>query len=130
MSKGVKNDELKPQLDLIPYEALVETAKAFMYGAKKYGRWNYKKGLEYSRLINASLRHINQYKEGENLDIESKVCHLGHAMASLAMLIDSIKNRPDLDDRYTPEKLKPNISQEDKEALEEIKRTPCKCCKC
>lgn len=108
MSKGTKNDESKFQLDLIPYQALIETAKAFMYGAKKYGRWNYKNGLEHSRLINAALRHLNQYKEGEDLDEESGNSHLGHAMASIAMLIDSIKNRPDLDDRYTPEKLKPS----------------------
>jgi hypothetical protein len=71
-----------------------------MYGAGKYGRFNFKKGIEHTRLADACLRHLTAYLDGEDLDPESGVSHLGHALASLAMLSYMAANRPDLDDRY------------------------------
>jgi hypothetical protein len=95
-------DEGKVELDLIPYSALEECAKAFMYGQRKYSRWNYKKGMKYSKLINSALRHILKFKEGADFDEESiTVMHIGHAMANLSMLIDVYKRMPEIyDDRY------------------------------
>jgi len=97
---GAKNDGAKPDLGLIPIEALEECAKAFMYGEKKYHRYNFTKGISVNRLLAASLRHINQsIWESEN-DPESGNNHLGHALASISMALYMAKHRPDLDDRY------------------------------
>jgi len=85
-----KNDQAKPDLSLLPLPALEQMALAFMYGEKKYGRYNYTAGFESHRLIAACLRHVSQYQNGEDLDPESGASHLGHALASLAMLLHTI----------------------------------------
>ena len=104
--KGNKNDSNyleKPPLDLLTLEFLEGSAKALGFGAQKYGRFNFKGGIDHSRLIAAALRHINQYNNGENLDSESGLSHLCHAAASLNMLMWMVAHRPELDDRYKRE---------------------------
>jgi hypothetical protein len=103
MSKGTKSDSEKPQINLIPREALEGMAKAFMYGAGKYGRFNFKNGLEYTRLTDATMRHIIQFLDGEDIDVESGNSHISHALASLAMLAYMIENKPDFDNRWKAE---------------------------
>lgn len=100
LSKGLKLDNGKPQLSLIPREALLECGNAMTYGAKKYAAHNYKKGIEYSRLIDAALRHLIAYNDGENNDTESGLSHLGHALASVAMLTYMHANHPEMDNRF------------------------------
>lgn len=97
---GKKNDQEKPDLSLIPKDALFEMAKAFTYGANKYGRHNYREGIEISRLLAASMRHITQFNEGEDFDEESKALHLGNSMAGLAMAIYMYYNKKEMDNRY------------------------------
>lgn len=105
---GTKNDNIKADLGLIPIEALEECAKAFMYGEKKYHRYNFTKGISVNRLMAAALRHINQSIWESEMDSESGDSHLGHALASLSMAAYMIKNRPDLDDRFIKVKDKKN----------------------
>jgi hypothetical protein len=102
---GIKHDSEKPKLSLIPRAALEEEARVFEFGANKYGRDNYKKGMAYSRLIDAALRHIIAFSDGENLDAESSLSHLGHARCCLAMLLYYINNNVGKDDRYVKESL-------------------------
>lgn len=99
-SKGVKYDQDKPRLDLIPNEALVELGKVLEYGCKKYSAGNWAKGIHYSRLIAATLRHVSAYNGGEDTDKESGLSHISHALCNLAFLCHHIANKPDLDDRW------------------------------
>lgn len=85
---GKKFDSGKPDLSLIPLSALIEEAKGFMLGERKYGRYNYSEGMEASRLVGAALRHILAWQQGENQDPESGASHLGHARCCLAMLLE------------------------------------------
>lgn len=96
---GVKHDDSKPALQYIPKAAMFAMGDAFAHGAKKYGAFNYRGGLAVTRTLAAAVRHIYQFLDGENLDPESLKSHLGHAMASIAMTIDTLEHRPDLDDR-------------------------------
>ncbi len=100
---GHKADNGKPKISLIPSVAIKETAKAFTFGADKYGQHNYRKGIAYTRLIDAAMRHILAFADGENNDPESGNSHLGHASANLAMLMDMFERRKDLDDRWSKE---------------------------
>ena len=102
-SEGLKFDTNKPDHSLLPPEFLDEVAKAFMNGETKYGRYNFTNGIKVTRLLAAALRHINAYSWGENNADDSKLNHLGHAGASIAMALWMIKNRPELDDRYKGE---------------------------
>jgi hypothetical protein len=85
-SKAVKNDAQKPDLSLVPVEFLNEVARAMMDGERKYGRYNYLKGMDWHRLVAAALRHINAFQAGEDNATDSGVSHIGHAGACLCML--------------------------------------------
>lgn len=99
-NEGLKFDKNKPRITLIPVEAILEMAKAFTYGANKYQDHNFKNGIKYSRLVDATFRHLLAYMDGENIDAESGNSHLSHALASIAMLVYMDKNKKDFDDRY------------------------------
>lgn len=103
-SPGNKFDTGKAPISLIPKEALEEEAKALGFGASKYGRFNFKGGIEYSRLIDAAMRHILAFADGEDLDPEAKTNHIGNARANLGMLLWMINNKPEMDDRYKEKK--------------------------
>jgi hypothetical protein len=99
---GKKNDTSKPDLSLVPAVAMEQMALAFMHGEKKYGRYNYCNGFESHRLVAAALRHLTAYQSGENLDPESGASHLGHALASIAMLLHTSQLGTNRDTRYSP----------------------------
>ncbi len=99
MSNGTKHDGGKPDYTLIPKEAKDAMARAFAYGAAKYGRGNYKGGIEYLRLVAACERHLTAWVSGEDIDPESGNNHIDHALASLAMLAYHVTNNPALDNR-------------------------------
>lgn len=96
---ALKADTGKPPISLIPPVALELEAQAMAYGAKKYGRHNYRNGFDWSRLTDAALRHILAFNRGEDKDSETGISHLAHARASLAMLIWHIENGAGKDDR-------------------------------
>lgn len=87
VGEGMKFDQGKPDLSLVPYIAVTTEALALGFGERKYGRYNYTAGFEVSRLTAAALRHIYQYNNGDTFDSESGLHHIGHARACLAMLL-------------------------------------------
>lgn len=97
---GIKNDSQKPDLSLVPTEAIFEMAKALTFGAQKYSRYNFREGMDITRPIAASLRHTYQFLEGQDIDEETQCIHLGNAMAGLAMAIWLLKNKPECDNRW------------------------------
>lgn len=96
---GTKYDSGKPRMDLLPPIALTEVSKVLTFGANKYGDRNWEKGINYSRLIGAAMRHLNAYNGGQDLDPESGLSHVAHACCNLMMLIHMSEKRGDLDDR-------------------------------
>ena len=97
---GVKHDTGKAPIHLIPYEAIEMIAMALGYGAKKYGEYNFRKGILWSRIFSAMMRHAWAFWRGEDNDPESGLPHLAHLGACVVMLISMVVNRKDLDDRY------------------------------
>ncbi len=106
MDKAQKHDYGKPDLSLVPRVAMQQMALAFMNGEQKYGRWNYCKGLEASRLVGAIRRHLAAWNDGEDNDRDSTanlgvtVSHLGCALAGLAMILRMQELGTLKDDRY------------------------------
>jgi len=89
--KTKKFDSGKAMMSMIPQEALLEVARSFTHGAKKYGEFNYSLGIEYTRMTDAALRHINKALRGLDFDEDSgqdKLYHLANAVASLMILLD------------------------------------------
>lgn len=101
MTEGIKHDQGKPDLSLISSELMTHLARVREFGATKYERDNWKRGFKYNRSIAAALRHIMAFKDGEDLDPESGLCHVAHAIACLEHLLYDFVHRPTTnDDRY------------------------------
>jgi hypothetical protein len=80
----------KLPLNLCPPTAMAHLSLALFDGAQKYGKWNWRAaGIDSSVYIDAALRHIEKWNSGENVDADSQLCHLAHAMATLAIIIDA-----------------------------------------
>ncbi len=106
LTEGVKHDQGKPPISLINRRALEEEARVMAFGATKYAAHNWRKGILASRLLDAALRHILAYADGENVDPETGLSHLAHARCCLAFQIELEHTHPNLDDRHhvTPQK--------------------------
>ena len=104
--KAVKLDGGKPPLSLIDRQALEEIAHVMRFGAGKYGRHQWRTGIEYSRLLDAALRHLYAFADGEDLDAESGLSHIAHAGCCVVFLLRMAMDRPDLDDRVGKKRIK------------------------
>lgn len=98
---GVKNDSEKTPLDLIPPIALEALGQVLERGAKKYDRYNWTKGFDYSRLYGACLRHLNAWWGGESTDPETGLSHLWHALADIVFLVAHEHYKLGSDDRHS-----------------------------
>ncbi len=98
--EAVKFDDGKAPLSLLPRRALEEEALVLAHGAKKYGTHNWRKGMKFSRLADACLRHIYAFLDGEDKDEESGLSHLAHARCCLAFLLEYEGRRLGTDDRF------------------------------
>jgi hypothetical protein len=71
-SKGMKFDDNKIQMELLPLRELREVARVLTYGAKKYAPDNWKKVANAKeRYTGALLRHLTEYREGNIFDHET-----------------------------------------------------------
>lgn len=95
-----KFDDQKPRMSLIPQRALMEVAKVMTMGAKKYDDHNWRKGMNWSRLSDAQLRHMAKFINGQNYDEESGLYELAHAAANCLMLLEYQLNNLGDDDRH------------------------------
>lgn len=85
--EGIKHDETKVPLDLLPFDALEEVAKVLNFGATKYGRRNWEKGMAWSRLLAATLRHLFAWSMRKGPDEETNLSHLAHAACCVLFLL-------------------------------------------
>lgn len=97
--KAEKKDTGKPRMSLVPQAATREIAKVMTFGAKKYGPHNWKRGFDWSRLLDAALRHLNSFAQKEDLDDETGLSHLAHAGCEVMMLLESVLKGLGTDDR-------------------------------
>ena len=56
--------EGKGDMVSLPNSAILRLSKHYESGAKKYGRWNYTKGIPVSSFLDSALRHIFKYLDG------------------------------------------------------------------
>jgi hypothetical protein len=79
--------------------AMLTAACAMGHGAAKYARHNWLEAESQGIYCGAALRHIFAWQAGENLDPESGVEHLAHAIASLSILLELQLRGLGIDDR-------------------------------
>ena len=116
---------LKTPLGLIPPFAMAQTAWAHKLGADKYGPFNWRDtGVCASTYVNAMLRHLNAWRDGEDLDPESGISHLAHIACNCNILLDAGFCRTLQDDRnVTPQNwLKPEQKFEGNPVYRDLER--------
>lgn len=87
--KGLKYDINKPRLSLLPPQSLWGIVDVLEYGANKYrvDNWKHVDNAR-ERYFNACMRHIYAWFNGYELDDESGLPHLAHAICCLIFLLE------------------------------------------
>lgn len=106
---GYKTDAGKLRFGLIPVDGLTELAKVFNLGDSKYPPQNWRRGILWSRVYDAILRHIFAWANGESRDPETGCHHLGSAIWNCMVLINYEITHPGNNDIYMP--LKNNLKE-------------------
>jgi hypothetical protein len=96
---GARYNDGKPNFSLIPLSTLEDEAAVWTYGERKYAAWNWAKGMSWSIPLACALRHLSAWQRGEDIDKESGLPHLAHAMCNLRMLTLYSKTYKEGDDR-------------------------------
>ncbi len=90
----------KVSLSKFPAIGTMMGAMAMMDGAEKYGPYNWRdKAVVAHIYVDAARRHLDEWFEGQENAADSKVHHLGHAIACCAILLDAQATGNLLDDR-------------------------------
>lgn len=90
----------KVALSAVSPVAIAHEACAMMDGEWKYGFRNWRDKSVIARIyIDAALRHIMAWFEGEEAAADSGVHHLGHARACLGIILDAQATGNLIDDR-------------------------------
>ena len=100
-----KFDQGKPPIHLVPTKTISDAAYVFGFGAQKYGENNWREDLNimpFSRQYSSIQRHMMAWFSGEDLDPESGLPHLDHALTQLMILKTSVDfaDKTQIDDRY------------------------------
>jgi hypothetical protein len=96
-------------LSVVPPASILREAEAMHYGAyqaarkdgtKGYGPYNWRDDpVEVMIYVDACMRHLFAFVDGEGADPESGVSHLGHAKACLGIIADADANGTLIDNR-------------------------------
>ena len=85
--EGVKFDQGKLRMDLLPPEVENAIARILTDGAEKYGSRNWERGMAWSRPYAALRRHLIAWWSGQDTDPESGHSHLWHVLTNAAFLV-------------------------------------------
>lgn len=90
----------KVSITKFPAAALLHGAHAMGNGAAKYGSYNWRGNpVRASIYVDAAIRHLLAWFEGEEKAADSGVHHLGHALASIAIILDAQETANLINDR-------------------------------
>ena len=103
MERGERHNQGKAKWSLVPQSALLPMVAVLEFGAQKYSAHNWQKGLSINEICESLKRHLDAFMEGEDLDPESGISHVGHIQCNALFLSWMLKNKPEMDDRFKGE---------------------------
>lgn len=82
-----KDDKGKPNWALLPAEEVQDVVKVLTFGAEKYSAegWKSVQNLQ-DRYFAATMRHLVAHRTGEEIDSETNLPHLSHAICCLLFM--------------------------------------------
>lgn len=87
-SQGKRFNEGKPQYSLLPLDTLEPVVRVLEFGKLKYGRDNWKLGLDKDEIVDSLMRHLVALSKGEQLDLESGLHHSAHIATNAIFLLE------------------------------------------
>tara|TARA_R110000803_G_scaffold206848_1_gene274385 strand:+ start:84 stop:395 length:312 start_codon:yes stop_codon:yes gene_type:complete len=98
---GLRENTGKPKISMIleATQALEGCAEVLMFGAEKYDRGNWRRGLSHTEICDSLLRHLSQYLSGEDTDKESGLLHVDHVLCNALFLAEMVRTHKNKDDR-------------------------------
>lgn len=85
---------------VVPQTAIMHLTMGMRDGGYKYGPFNFRETRVVAEIyLDACRRHLTMWEAGEEYADDSQVHHLGHAMACLAILIDTLEHGQLIDNR-------------------------------
>ena len=97
--QALRYNQGKLEWSLVDFDSLEGLVKVLEYGAHKYARHNWKKGMPVTQVSESLMRHLFAFLRGEDVDPESGCRHISHVMCN-AMFIEYImREKPDYDNR-------------------------------
>lgn len=121
-NKALRFNQGKLRIELVPTSAIEGIASILTYGANKYtvknedgsikvrGDNNWRSGLLWSGVLSSMKRHIAAFERGEDLDKESGLYHIDHAMCNLSFIREFYRTHPEMDDRLHTYLHRPKIA--------------------
>ena len=58
------NSDEKGDMVSVPWESILRLSRLYQEGAKRYERWNFRKGIPVSSFIDSACRHLAKYQCG------------------------------------------------------------------
>jgi len=95
-----KFDGGKPPMELLSGVALSKTAQVMGFGARKYSANAWRAGMDWSRILDAALRHIMAFSDGEDEDPESGLSHMAHAACNIMFILEYEETHREFDNRH------------------------------
>lgn len=90
----------KAPVGLVPDTIVLCAVEAFLEGALKYGRYNWRiAGVRASIYNDAMERHRMKFWNGQNADVKTKVHHLKSVIACAGIMLDALQHGKLIDDR-------------------------------
>lgn len=80
--KSLRFNQGKVQWSLVDFKSIESLPKVLEFGAKKYSRNNWKKGLDLNQILDSLSRHLFALMDGQINDPESGLPHIGHVMCN------------------------------------------------
>lgn len=109
--RGARYNFGKIRYELIPPKALRKVAEVYTKGSEKYtkrdadgviisdGANNWRLGMPWMETMGSVQRHIEAWKEGEDIDKDLGTAHLANAVFGLLALLEFADTHPNMDDR-------------------------------
>lgn len=98
-NQALRYNSGKLQWSLLDFESLEGLVRVLEYGAKKYSRNNWKKGMPVTQVSESLMRHLFAFLNGEDIDPESGCRHISHVMCNAMFIEYILREKPHYDDR-------------------------------
>ena len=91
--RALRYNEGKLQWGLVHYKSLEPMVRALEFGAKKYAPNNWMKPMNTREILESMQRHLSALMDGELIDKESGISHMGHIQCNALFFNYHIDNK-------------------------------------